>query len=120
MVQTSENCEGPAVAVHLNVVDVLVVQDVVWVRPFLDKVVDMPVVCNDSGLANSEGASDAVHCRRQWTFLLCNRDGYAAFSSGGCGGDEGFFGLLRQFFALLQEFSEPSMAKSSLPSTMRP
>ena len=73
--QTSENCEGPAVAVHMNVVDVPVVQVVVWVRPFLDKVVDMPVVCNDSGLANSESASDSVHRRSLWTFQLATETG---------------------------------------------
>ena len=27
------------------------------------KVVDMPVVCNDRGLCDSEGASDSVHRR---------------------------------------------------------
>ena len=44
-------------------------------RPFLDKVVDMPVVCNDSGLANSEGASDSVHRRSLWTFQLATEMG---------------------------------------------
>ena len=71
---------------------------------FLDKVVDMPVVFNDSLVVSSEGASDSVHRRSPWTLLLCNRDGYAAFSSGGYGGDEGVFRpfFLRPFFALLQ------------------
>ena len=39
--QTSENCA--AVAAHRSWWSI-------WVRPFLDKVVDMPVVCNDRGL----------------------------------------------------------------------
>ena len=119
----SENCEGPAVAVHLKMVDVLVCRTSFWVRPFLDKVVDMPVVCNDGGLANSEGASDSVHRQSLCTFLLCNRDGYAAFSSGGYGGDEGFFSAFLGHFSsssrssgVERQFSEPSMAKSSLPS----
>ena len=75
VVQTSGNCEGPAVKVHLNVVDVPVVQVVIWVRPFLDKVVDMPVVCNDRGFANSEGASDSVHRQSLWTFQLATETG---------------------------------------------
>ena len=57
------------------------------------------------------------------TFLLCNRDGYAAFSSGGNGGDEGFFSAFSDNFSrssrssgVERQFSEPSTTESSLPS----
>ena len=59
---------------------------------FLDKVFDMPVVYNDSV------AADSVHRRSQWTFLSGNRDGYAAFSSGGYCRDEGFFPAFEAIF----------------------
>ena len=94
---------------------------------FLDKVVDEPVVvlgllagaveCLDQvadvpvlslRCLQGLGASDSVHRRRQWTFLLCNRDGYTASSSVGYGGDEGFFCLFWSFFALLQVVPELS------------
>ena len=75
----------------LNVVDVSVVQVEIWVRPFLDKVVDVPVVFNDSVVANSEGASDSVCRRSQWTFQFATETG--TLSAGFVAAMNGFFGL---------------------------
>ena len=86
----------------------------------------MPVVCNDRYLVvddvaqfidgcgrpcdhaatfcfDSGSATDSVHRRCPWTVQLCNRGGHSAFSSGGYGGDEGFF---RPFAAI---FRAPSV-----------
>ena len=41
----------------------------------LDKVEDMPVVCNDRGLSSSESASDSVHRRILWTFQIATETG---------------------------------------------
>ena len=60
----------------------------------LDKVVDMPLMCNDRGLSRREKATETVHPQILWTFQMCNRDGdawcklcswqpCAAFGSGG-------------------------------------
>ena len=74
---------------------------------FFDNLADVPVVQVLGGAAgavpaggsrDSEGASDSVHRRSQWTFQLCNRDGYAAFLRG-YGGGEGF---LRPFQAIFR------------------
>ena len=88
LVQTSENCAGPAVAVLLRGRCPCCAGSS-W-RPVLDKVVDMPVIVNDSVL-HSGGASNSVHRLFSWTFQLCNTDGYDASSILGYGGDEGIF-----------------------------
>ena len=101
LVQTSENCEGPAVAVHLNVVDVPVVQ-VHLGRLFVDKVVDMPLVCDDRVLrtvnvpqiqfiagfcGRSSSQQRRVRCFQQWRFM--------AAMKGVFGGSDAFFALLQ-------------------------
>ena len=58
LVQTSENCAGPAVAVLLRGRCPCCAGSS-W-RPVLDKVVDMPVIVNDRVL-HSGGASNSVH-----------------------------------------------------------
>ena len=62
----------------------------------LDKVVDMPVVCNDRGLSSCESASDSIHRRNLWTVQFATETGMHSatvqFSigaeNGGGGGDE--------------------------------
>ena len=61
----------------------------IW-RPFLDKVVDMPVIVDDMVADHSGGASDTVHRLSRWTFQLCSR-WYDASSIFLYGGDEGVF-----------------------------
>ena len=75
------------------------------------------------------GAGPETHDASQIQFIAelvdipaRNRDRYSTLSSGGFGGGDGFFGF-SAFFALFRvvpelsaSFSEPSMAKSSLPS----
>ena len=50
----------------------------IWVRPVPGQSRYMPVIVNDTGYANSEGASDSAHRLLLWTFQLCNTDGYDA------------------------------------------
>ena len=63
----------------------------------LDKVVDMPVVCNDRGLSSCESTSDSVHRRNLWTFQFATEMGMHSATVqlsvgavyGGGSGDEG-------------------------------
>ena len=74
MVQTSENCAGPPVAVLLRGRCPYCAGSSGFVQS-LDKVVDMPVIVNDMCFANSEGASDSVHRWILWTFQLATEAG---------------------------------------------
>ena len=92
----------PQLQCSFKVADVPVVQVVLVPQVLLRLWTSCDHAATSWGLANSRDASDSVHRRSQWTFLLTNRDWHAAFSSGGYGGDEGFFLPFGQFFALLQ------------------
>ena len=66
-------------------------------------VVDVPVICSDKFLQFL--FLDVEVPQLQFIAghsLLCNRDGYAVFSCGGSGGDEGAFRVFSAFFALLR------------------
>ena len=79
------------------------------------KVVDVPVIMRVDAPQIQFIAGVGGHSSSQQRQVL-------GFQQGGYGGDEGGFRGFPHFFALLQvpgvepQFSEPSMAKSSLPS----
>ena len=94
-----------------KVVDVPVVQVVIWFRPFLDKVADMPVVCYDRGLCDSKVPQTHFIAELEDIPVVqqrrCAHSAYCAAGSvgaayGGGGGDEGAFFGLGPFFVLLQ------------------
>ena len=98
LVQTAENCAGPAVAVFCGRCPFCAGSS--W-RPVMDKVVDVTVIVNDRVL-HSGGASNSVHRLFSWTFQLCNTDRYDASSIFGYGGDDGFLSHFASFFALFR------------------
>ena len=64
-------------------------------------VVDVAVLCSDKLSRDSEGATDSVHCRSQWTFQSPQRQlrTVAAVHGGPGGGDEGYFAAGLQHFS---------------------
>ena len=82
VVQSAENCEGPAVAALFKVADVPVVQ-VVMVPQVLSAVVNVPVITQRQVRVSSTVEVPQIQFTAEsWTFPLCNRDWYAAFSRG--------------------------------------
>ena len=79
----------------------------------LDKVVDMPVIVNDSGVAHSRGASDSVHRQTPWTLLLWNKRRERIFQQWRYGGGEGILSGVSAFFALLRVVPELSASLRS-------
>ena len=105
VVQSAENCEGPAVAAHLTRGSMSLLAQ------FINGS-DVPVIMQRRLYSGS--ASDSVHRRSPWTVQLRNRERYSTFSSGGYGGGEGFF-----FDAFWRHFSRSSGLSPELSASFR-